>query len=110
MIKGITVLLCERAQTGVDAFNAPIYEDVETPVENVLASPTASEEVVSEIQLYGRRSAYELFIPKGDSHNWENKTVKFFGQTFKAFGPVTQYIEANVPLRWNKKVKVEHIG
>ena len=109
MIKGITVMLCGRTQTGTDAFNAPIYTETEIPVKDVLVAPTASEEIVNEIQLYGKRSVYELCIPKGDTHDWENKDIRFFGQTFHSFGPVTEYIEANVPLRWNKKVKVEHI-
>lgn len=109
MIKGITVILCGRTKTGEDPFHAPIYTETEIPVKDVLVTPTASEEVISETQLYGKRSAYELFIPKGDTNDWENKTIKFFGQTFHSFGPVTQYIEANVPLRWNKKVKVEQI-
>lgn len=109
MIRGITVTLCGRTQTGTDAFNAPIYTETEETVENVLVTPTAAEEIVSEIQLYGKRSVYELCIPKGDAHDWKNRNIRFFGQTFKSFGPVTQYIEANVPLRWNKKVKVERI-
>ena len=110
MIKGITVTLCGRVQSGVDGFNAPVYTETEIPVEGVLVTPTASEEIVSEIQLYGKRSVYELCIPKGDTNDWENKTVRFFGQSFRSFGTVTEYIEANVPLRWNRKVKVARIG
>lgn len=107
MIKGITVTLYNRTQTGTDDFNAPVYAEAAEAVPNVLVTPTASEEVVSEIQLYGRRSVYELCIPKGDAHDWENRRVSFFGRDFRTFGPVTEYIEANVPLMWNKKVKVE---
>ena len=109
MIKGITVTLLDRTQTGTDRFNTPIYEDQEIPVANVLVTPTTAEEVVSEIQLYGKRSIYTLCIPKGDAHTWEERKVRFFGQTFQAFGPVTEYIEALVPGPWNRKVKVERI-
>lgn len=110
MFKGITVTLYGRTQTGTDAFNAPVYTDTVISVNDVLVAPTASEEIINETQLYGKRSAYELYIPKGDTNDWENKKIQFFNQTFQSFGPVTQYIEANVPLRWNKKVKVERIG
>lgn len=110
MIKGITVTLYGRESGGTDDFGAPVYTETEISVPDVLVTPTASEEVVSEIQLYGKRSVYELCIPKGDTHDWENKKIRFFGQDFQSFGPVTEYIEANVPLRWNKKVKVERIG
>lgn len=109
MIRGIDVILHERVQTGVDGFNAPIYEEQATTVSNVLVTPTTAEEIVSELQLYGKRSVYELCIPKGDCHDWEGKKVSFFGESFRVFGPVTEYIEAMVPGPWNKKVKVERI-
>lgn len=109
MIRGITVTLYERVQTGEDEFHAPIYEETAQDVANVLVTPTAAEEVVSELQLYGKRSVYELSIPKGDAHEWENRRISFFGQTFQSFGSVTEYIESMVPGPWNKKVKVERI-
>lgn len=109
MFKGIPITLYERVQTGVDGFGAPVYESVPATVENVLVTPTAAEEIVTDLQLYGKRSVYTLCIPKGDSHTWEERDISFFGQTFRAIGPVQEYIEANVPLFWNKKVKVERI-
>lgn len=109
MIRGIDVTIYERTQTGTDGFNEPVYTEESVTVKNVLVTPTASEEVVSEIQMYGTRSVYELCIPKGDTHNWENRRIRFFGQDFQSFGPVTEYIEALVPGPWNKKVKVERV-
>ena len=109
MIKGITVTILDRVQTGEDRFKSPVYEDQEIPVANVLVTPTSAEEIVSELQLYGKRSVYTLCIPKGDVHQWEDRRISFFGQTFRAFGPVTEYIENLVPGPWNKKVKVERI-
>lgn len=108
MIRGITVTLWERVPTGeVDAFNRPIYTTAPVQVENVLVAPTSAEEVVSEMQLYGRRSEYELSIPKGDAHAWEDAKVSFWGQDWHVIGPVREWIEANIPLRWNRKIKVE---
>lgn len=109
MIKGIPVVIHERVQTGTDRFNAPVYEERETTVQNVLITPTSAEEIVSELQLYGKRSVYELSIPKGDTHEWEGRRISFFGQTYQAFGPEREYIEELVPGPWNKKVKVERI-
>ena len=54
--------------------------------------------------------AYELCIPKGDAHSWDDVTVEFFGQKWRTYGGVQQYIEELVPLDWNKKVKVERYG
>ena len=71
--------------------------------------PTA-EDIVNDLQLYGKRIAYTLGIPKGDAHDWENATVEFFGKKFRTYGGVTQGIEDLIPLLWNKKVKVERYG
>lgn len=109
MIKGITVTLYERTLSGTDAFNAPVWTETAATVDNVLVTPATMDDVVSSLQLYGKRMAYELCIPKGDAHHWEDSRVDFFGQSFRAYTPVEEYIEANVPLRWNRKVRVERI-
>ena len=109
MIKGITVQLHERTQTGVDEFGVPIYTETIVNVPNVLVTPTANDEIVTELQLYGKRSDYELCIPKGDAHDWTDVRVSFFGKTFRTFGTKVKWIDANVPLKWNTKVKVERI-
>lgn len=109
MIRGISVTLYERTQVGQDAFHAPVYEETAVEVKNVLVTPTSAEELVSEVQLYGKKSVYTLSIPKGDTHDWENRRVDFFGQSFRSFGPVQEYIEGLTPLSWNRKVKVERV-
>ena len=111
MIKGITVHLIEQVQVGYDEFKAPAYIDAPqpTPVENVLVSPVSAEAIVTDLQLYGKNAVYELSIPKGDTHEWEDRPVLFMGHRYRTFGPVYEYIEANTPTPWNKKVKVERI-
>lgn len=110
MIHGITILLYEKRQTGTDAFNAPVFEEVPVEVPHVLVGEPSAEEIVNELQLNGKRIAYTLGIPKGDAHDWDNVTVEFFGQKFRTYGGVTQGIADMVPLLWNKKVKVERYG
>ena len=105
MIRGETVVLLTETVTGHDAFNAPIVETVEATVENVLVTPVDNGEIVSDRQLEGRRIIYELCIPKGDTHVWENKTVRIRGVEYKTFGTAKEYIEANVPLLWNKQIR-----
>lgn len=106
-IKGITITLIDKEQTGTDPFNKPIYEDVEVEIENVLVSPTSSEEILTTQNLTGRTAVYTLAIPKGDTHDWENKEVEFFGHRWRTFGIPLEGIEAMIPLAWNKKVTVE---
>lgn len=106
-IKGIPVKLSVKTQTGIDDFNRPTYEVSQEVVENVLVGEPSAEDVVNEINLSGKRIAYVLAIPKGDTHTWENTEVEFWGMTFKTVGIPTQGIDDNIPLQWNKKVKVE---
>ena len=107
MIKGITVTLVDRVKTGEDEMGGSTYDDVEIQVENVLVSPTEARDVINQVQLYGKKAVYTLGIPKGDTHNWEDREVKFFGKTFRTFGPVVEGIESMVPTAWHKKVTVE---
>lgn len=110
--KGITVTLYERTQTGVDAFNAPVYTETQSEISNVLVHPAGDgggEQIIDETNLSGRRSSYILAIPKGDTHTWENCRVSFFGKTWKVIGMPTEGIDSLIPLQWNRKVRVEAI-
>ena len=109
-IKGISILLYDRKVTGTDPFGKPIYEELPIVVENVLISPTNSDDMIDQLNLTGKKAIYTLGIPKGDTHDWEDKEVEFFGQRFKTFGFTTQGIEELIPLDWNKKVMVEKYG
>ena len=110
MIHGITVRLYVKTQTGTDDFGAPVFDETPKEVCNVLVGEPTSEDIVSSLQLYGKRIAYTLAIPTGDEHDWEDVTVEFFGQKFRTYGGVTQGIDTLIPLCWNKKVKVERYG
>src|SRR5690625_3657415 len=107
MIKGITVTLISRQEVGKDPFNKTIYEDVEIEVDNVLVSPTSTEDVVNQLDLTGKKAVYTLAIPEGDENNWEDAEVIFFNERWRTFGFVTQGIDHLIPLNWNKKVMVE---
>lgn len=110
MITGRTVVLLEKQQTGVDAFNRPTYAEVPVEVENVLIAPLSDQEVLDTLNLTGRKAVYQLGIPKGDAHNWENQRVQFFGETWQVIGIPTEGQSELIPLFWNKKVKVERYG
>lgn len=104
---GITVTLYERTQTGVDALNDPIYTETPVDVANVLVGQPTTDDVTSSINLYGKKLEFMLGIPKGDTHDWKDVTVEFFGQRFRTFGAVMEGIPANVPTPWHKKVRAE---
>ena len=110
-LRGIPVILYERAVTGTDAFNRPVWEETPVTVENVLVAPseTAAGNPASSTELSGKRAVYTLGIPKGDAHVWGDRTVEFFGRKWRTTGIATEGIEEMIPLSWNKKVTVEAI-
>lgn len=106
-IKGITVTLINKVQTGTDAFKKPIYEDKEINVENVLVAPATTDDIPSQLDLTGKKAIYTLGIPKGNTDQWEDVEVKFFNQRWRTFGIPLEGMEHLMPLDWNKKVMVE---
>ena len=112
MLKGLTVRLYERRQTGTDELNRPVYYEMPVDVENVLIGPPSDDEIVEAMNLSGKRIVYKLGIPKGDTHEWEGCKIELLSPfplpgMYRAIGPVTAGIESLVPGPWNKQVKVE---
>lgn len=107
MIQGMTITLLQKTQSGSDPFGQPIYTLTPVSVDNVLVGQPTDQERADELNMTGRRIEYVLGIPKGDTHDWENQIVEFFGHRFLTFGIPVQGIEANIPLSWHKKVRCE---
>ena len=112
-MRGVTVTLVEKTQTGTDDLNRPIYEDSYIDVDNVLVGEPTSDEIANTMSLYGKQVKYTLAIPKGDTNEWTDTEVILpspFEGKYKTIGYPTAGIEANIPLMWNKKVKLERYG
>jgi hypothetical protein len=109
-IKGITVTLIDKVEQGPDPLGQSVYEDTEIMVDNVLIAPTSATDVLNALNLTGRKAVYTLAIPKEDTHDWEDKEVRFFGQRWRVFGIPLEGIDKLIPLDWNKKVTVERFG
>ena len=107
MLKGIAVTLYIKTQTGKDAFNRPVYTEQAIQVNNVLVAPASTSETLDTVNLTGKKAVYTLGIPKGDNHDWKDKKVEFFGETFKTFGEPLRGIDDMIPLEWNTKIQVE---
>ena len=111
MIQGISVTLTERTRTGVNEINEPVYEETEVTVDNFLVGSPKTDEIDDALKLYGKQLAYTLYLPKGDSHNWENAAVTFYGRAFQTFGLPMMLIEENIPeaVLWNTRIRVEAV-
>ena len=112
MLKGQTVTLSQTVKTGEDPFGEDTYEETTVDVANVLIGEPSTDDVTTAQNLYGKRIAYMLGIPKGDTHDWKDKTVTWTmpnGQTMtcKTFGFPVMGVEANIPTPWHMKVRCE---
>src|SRR5699024_2504860 len=107
LIKGITVTLINKQEIGRDPFDKPIYDDVPIEVDNVLVSPTSTDDIVNQPNIDGKKAVYTLAIPKDDDNNGEDAEVLFFDKRWRTFGIPTEGIEDLIPLDCNKKVMVE---
>ena len=110
MIKGTTVILYDKTETGRDALNAPIYTETAIQIDNVLIEPVSGQEAIEALDLTGRRAVYRLHIPKTDTHQWENRKVSFRGEDWLTFGTMNTYMPENTPTAWNKSIQVERYG
>lgn len=109
-MKGVTVTLKKKTLTGSDDFGQPIYSESNIEVNNVLIGEPSTEDIQNAITVYGKRIAYTLAIPKGDTNVWYKAQVVLpapWSETFNVIGDGTMGIEENIPLRWNKKVHLE---
>ena len=114
-IRGISVTLYKETVSSYDNFGAPIYTTVKETVDNVLVVQPSTDDVTSSISLYGKKIAFNLGIPKGDTNDWTDKVVEWTDAsgntvTVKTFGFPIMGIEANVPGPWHKIVKCEAYG
>lgn len=106
-LRGISIILYTKNKVGEDEFGAPVYEELPEVVNDVLVGEPEGSDLTDTLNLTGKRLAYTLAIPKGDTHEWRDRKVEFFGRKFRTFGEPVEGIEGMIPLRWNKKVKVE---
>lgn len=113
MIRGVTIQLATKAEVGRDWTNHPLYEEELVDVDDVLVGEPTTDDVTDTLNLYGKHVAYTLAIPKGDTHDWVDTEVVLpepFAGRYRTIGYPTAGIEANIPLKWNKKVRVERYG
>ena len=110
IIKGIPVTLSEKTVIGKDEFDRPLYREIPVTIENVLVAPASTTEILDALNLTGKKVVYNIAIPKGDNHTWQDCRVDFFGMSWQVIGFPQQGIEGNIPLDWNQKWQVALYG
>lgn len=109
MFHTVKITLYEKTQTGTDKYGVPVYTEAPVEIEGCLVAPTSSQDKFDSTNLYGVQTEYQIAIPKGDTHEWANRKVSFFGKDWRTVGDTQEGIESNIPLAWNKKIQVERI-
>lgn len=110
MIKGMTVQYIVQTQIGTDPFGAPIYSETAEDVNDVLVGQPTTDDVTTTVSLYGKRVELVLGIPRTDTHEWVDAVVQIRGERYRTIGYPMRGVDENVPLRWNRNVKVERYG
>lgn len=112
-MRGVTVILNIQDQGRVDGFNVPIADTVGyAEIPNVLVAPAGSADAASADSLVPDTSLIDLYIPKGDTHDWEDAMVAVPDAAgdfalYHVVGRPEEWIEANVPGRWNRRVRAK---
>lgn len=113
MLTGITIQLSKKTAGDPDPFGNATYTEELVNVDDVLVGQPTSDDITTTLQLYGKMAVYTLGIPKGDTNDWVDTEVVLpepFAGRYRTIGYPTAGIEANIPLRWNKQIKVERYG
>ena len=117
MLHGLTVTLhIPTVRPAPDPFGAPVATGETTvDVDNVLIGEPTTDEILTSVSMYGRRTQYVLGIPKGDTHDWLGRHVSWtdaHGRTInvRTFGEMITGVTANIPGPWDAKVRAEVYG
>lgn len=77
----------------------------------LLGEETVQNVLIGEPNNNGKE--FIIAVPKGDTHDWADTSVSFRGRSWRTIGLPDEGMEENIPLCWNKKVRVrlmENIG
>ena len=109
-MKTITVQLAVKTQTGTDPFGAPIETETLVDIPGCLVGQPSTDDISATMEMYGKKIAFVVGVPKGDTHTWTDTDVIIWGERYRTIGYPETGIQENIPLAWGKNVKVERYG
>ena len=106
-MRTITVQLVKKIQDRTDPFGAPIVSETLIDVPGCLVGQPSTDDIAQTLEMYGKKIAYVVGVPKGDVNSWVDTDVIIWNERFRTIGYPETGIQENIPLSWGQNVKVE---
>lgn len=107
-MRGETVSVEYKTESGRDRYNSPIYETAIKEVNNVLVAPGDVDQATQTLNRpEGVDVQYTLYFPKTyDGEMLERQRIFVRGKWLRVIGYPDRFDDINCPTEWNMVVKV----
>ena len=109
-MKTMTVQLAVKTEGAPDPFGMPTETEQLIDVPGCLVGQPSTDDITQTMEMYGKKIAYVVGVPKGDVNSWVDTDVIIWGERFRTIGYPETGIQGNIPLKWGQNVKVERYG
>jgi hypothetical protein len=109
-MKTMTVQLAVKTEGAPDPFGMPTETEQLIDVPGCLVGQPSTGDIAQTMEMYGKKIAYVVGVPKGDVNSWVDTDVIIWGERFRTIGYPETGIQGNIPLKWGQNVKVERYG
>ena len=96
LMRTVAVTVTRREQTGTDAFNAPVYKDVDEDVPGVMPQPGATADLAAE-RPDGVTVDMTFHFPRGYSKSLRGCRVSYAGKSYEVVGDPQPYLSEVTP-------------
>lgn len=109
-MKTMTVQLAVKTEGAPDPFGMLTETEQLIDVPGCLVGQPSTDDIAQTMEMYGKKIAYVVGVPKGDVNSWVDTDVIIWGERFRTIGYPETGIQGNIPLKWGQNVKVERYG
>ena len=109
-MKTMTVQLAVKTEGAPNPFGMPTETEQLIDVPGCLVGQPSTDDIAQTMEMYGKKIAYVVGVPKGDVNSWVDTDVIIWGERFRTIGYPETGIQGNIPLKWGQNVKVERYG
>lgn len=109
-MKTMTVQLAVKTEGAPDPFGMPTETEELIDIPGCLVGQPSTDDIAQTMEMYGKKIAYVVGVPKGDEHSWVDTDVIIWGERYRTIGYPETGIQGNIPLKWGQNVKVERYG